>query len=332
MPDFIHNIGIEVVLFMQSLGSWLLLPLLFFSFLGTEGFYLLVAPAIYWCISASTGLRMGLYLSLSVGLNAFLKIAFHSPRPYWYDRRVAALSTETTFGMPSGHAQNSVVVWGSLAASVGKAWAWAAAIVLSIIIGISRIYLGVHFPSDVLAGWLVGVVLLWILLKVEPQVLGWMKKKNIAVQIAVVFAASILLIALAVVARLALINWEIPVSWIENARAANPDADPIDPFAFSGLISNAAVFFGLSVGGIWINSRGGFVIHGTWWQLLLRYIFGLIGVLVFWFGLGQIFPDGEEALHIILRFIRYALVGMWVTGFAPMLFIKLRLSELKTKK
>ena len=46
-------------------------------------------------------------------------------------------------------------------------------------------------------------------------------------------------------------------------------------------------------------------------------------------GLGLIFPDGETAIPIILRYIRYALVGVWVSGLAPLLFIKLRLSAPK---
>jgi hypothetical protein len=270
---------------------------------------------------------LGVYLSLSAGINAILKIAFHSPRPYWYDPRVIAYSTEPSFGAPSGHAQNAVVVWGSLAASIGKAWAWVAAILLCLVIGLSRVYLGVHFPSDVLAGWLIGAVLLWVFLKYEPDVVRWLKKHNLTSQLVVVFLASLLLIALAVVARLALSGWDIPAEWVENARAANPAADPIDPLAFSGIISNAAVFFGLSAGGIWINSRGGFGVHGAWWQLLLRYIVGLLGVLILWFGLGQILPDGEQILHFILRYIRYALVGFWVSGLAPMLFIRMNLAE-----
>lgn len=332
MLEAFYNVGIKIVLLFQGSGTWLTLPALFLSFLGTESFYLLVTPALYWCISASAGLRFGLYLSVSVGINAILKLAFHSPRPYWYDTRVAALSTETSFGIPSGHAQNSLVVWGSLAASIGKRWAWGAAIALSLLIGLSRIYLGVHFPLDVLVGWLVGGLLLWTLWKLEPRLLEWLHDKNLAVQIFAAFTASVLLIALAAIVRTALNGWEIPPSWIENARAANPDSEPIDPLGFSGLIANAAVFFGLSVGALWLRRKGGFVVEGIWWQLLLRYAIGLLGVVVFWFGLGLLFPDGETAIHLILRYIRYTLVGLWVTGLAPLVFIQLRLSQPELKK
>ncbi len=329
MPFSVLDSGINFVLFAQKLGTWLEQPMLFFSFLGSEEFYLLIASAIYWCISARTGLRVGLYLSISAGINAIFKLLFHVPRPYWYDRRVSALSSETSFGNPSGHSQNAVVVWGSLAASSGKTWAWAAAVVIIILISFSRIYLGVHFAVDVIGGWLIGAILLWALLKFETPVLRWLDGQNLVSRIAVVFLVSVSLIALAAIARLMLAGWELPAEWIENARAADPSAEPINPFALEGIISNAAIFFGLAVGGIWIYERGGFVTRGTWWQLGLRYLVGLIGVLVLWRGLGLIFPDGETAIPIILRYIRYALVGVWVSGLAPLLFIKLRLSAPK---
>lgn len=329
MPTSFLDFGIDFVLLIQNLGSWLMQPMLFFSFLGVEAFYLLIAPAIYWCYSTRAGLRVSIYLTLSAGINAIFKILFHMPRPYWYDRRVAALSTETSFGIPSGHSQNAVVVWGSLAASIGKAWAWAAALVLIILISFSRIYLGVHFPIDLIGGWVIGTILLWLLLKFEKPVLSWLNRQSLVSRIAIVFLVSLSLIALAALARLTLGNWEIPVEWIENARAADPSAELINPLALEGIISNAAVFFGLAVGGIWITDRGGFVTRGYWWQLILRYLTGLIGVLAIWLGLGLIFPDGEAAIPIVLRFIRYALVGIWVTGIAPLLFLKLHLSTPK---
>lgn len=327
IPDYLDT-GAEIVLYIQNLGNWLTLPMLISSYLGSEWFYLLIAPVIYWCINASMGLRMGIYLSISAGVNAILKILFHTPRPYWYDRRVAALSAESSFGIPSGHAQNSVVLWGSLAASIRTKWAWIVTFVLCFLIGLSRIYLGVHFMTDVLVGWLVGALLLWILLKFEPRVLRWLSQHNLTEQFSAVFLASLLLILVGYLARTSLNGWEVPLEWIENARAAAPDAELIDPLSLTGMVSNAALLFGFSAGGIWINTRGGFAIFGTWWQLLLRYILGLIGVLLFWYGLGEILPEGEALIKFVMRYIRYALVGFWVSGLAPYIFIKLRLSEI----
>ena len=329
MPASFLDSGIDFVLLAQNLGTWLEQPMLFFAFLGSEEFYLLIAPAIYWCISARTGIRVGLFLSLSAGINAIFKLLFHMPRPYWYDRRVSALSTETSFGNPSGHSQNAVVVWGSLAASIGKAWAWVTAVVIIILISFSRVYLGVHFPVDMIGGWLIGAILLWTLMRLETPVLRWLDGQSLFIRIVVVFLVSVSLIAMAAFARLMLAGWELPAEWIENARVADPSAEPINPLAFGGIVSNAALFFGLAVGGIWIHEKGGFVTRGTVWQLVLRYLVGLVGVLVLWRGLGLIFPGGEMLIPFSLRYIRYVLVGVWVSGLAPLLFIQLRLSTPK---
>jgi len=102
-------------LWLQNLGDWLYLPMQFFTFMGYQEFYLLFIPIIYWCLEPKMGIRLGVGLMCSAALNGILKLTFHSPRPYWVDQRVRALSTESSFGMPSGHAQNSVVFWGLLA-------------------------------------------------------------------------------------------------------------------------------------------------------------------------------------------------------------------------
>jgi membrane-associated phospholipid phosphatase len=325
-PDWLDT-GIQIVLIIQGLGEWLTGPMLFFSFLGSEQFFLLIAPAIYWCINSQVGLRLGVYLSLSAGVNSILKLIFHGPRPYWYDPRVVAMAGESSFGIPSGHSQNAVLVWGSLAASIGKRWLGLLAGVVILLIGLSRIFLGVHFPTDVLAGWLIGLLLLWLLIKIEPRVLAWLKRHNLGTQISSALVASMLIIFIAWLARQAIGNWSIPSEWIENATRAFPDEEPINPLALSGIVSNAAIIFGLASGAMWINSRGGFRVQGSGWHLLLRYLVGLLGVVVFWFGLGELLPDGEDMFPLFLRYLRYALVGFWVSGLAPVTFIRLHLAE-----
>jgi hypothetical protein len=123
--DQILTLGLQVVMWFQSLGLWLSPVMKFFTFLGSTEFYLLVAPALLWCIDSVLGIRLGLYLMINASVNAALKVAIHGPRPYWYSTDVKALGgAETSFGAPSGHAQNAVVVWGTLAARVKTRLAW----------------------------------------------------------------------------------------------------------------------------------------------------------------------------------------------------------------
>ena len=129
--ELILDLDIAFILSLQNLGEWLIGPMEFFTFLAKEEFFLFVAPVIYWCWDASLGLRLGLILMVSDVLCNVLKLVFHGPRSYWYDRRVRAFATETSFGVPSSHTQNAVILWGTLAAWVNRRWAWIAAVVIA---------------------------------------------------------------------------------------------------------------------------------------------------------------------------------------------------------
>lgn len=323
----IFELGISIVLFFQGLGEWLVAPMRIFSLLGNEEFFLFVAPAIYWCISPALGLRLGLTLMVSSAVNAALKLVLHAPRPYWYSPEVSALSAETSFGAPSGHAQHAVVVWGGLAAFAGQAWAWAVAVVLILLIGLSRIFLGVHFPTDVLLGWAIGAALLWAAVRLEKPILTRLLRQDLPSQILSVFGASLVLILLGAIIKLSLGAWTVPASWLDLALRAVPEGDPIEPLALSPLMSHGGTFFGLALGAILLHARGGFDVGGAWPLRLARFVLGVVGVFVLWYGLGAIFPRGETGLPYLLRYLRYALVGLWITGLAPLAFIRFRLAN-----
>jgi membrane-associated phospholipid phosphatase len=167
MDTLLQN-GIDWIVAIQSLGNWLELPMEFFSFLGQENFFFLVLPLIYWSVDAQVGMRVALILATSNYLNSIFKVLLAAPRPYWVSARVEPLSVESSFGMPSGHAQNAAALWGVIAASAqkaGKRGAWVMALVLIFFIGFSRLYLGMHFVHDVVLGWLIGLAILFAFLK-----------------------------------------------------------------------------------------------------------------------------------------------------------------------
>jgi hypothetical protein len=89
----------------------------------------------------------------------------------------------------------------------------------------------------------------------------------------------------------------------------------------------AGTFFGLVVGSAWILHNGGYQVTGPIWNRSLRYVIGLIGVLVFWMGLGALLPDGDGFIFYTLRYLRYSLVGWWVAAGAPWVFARSGLSE-----
>jgi hypothetical protein len=132
-----------------------------------------------------------------------------------------------------------------------------------------------------------------------------------------------------VIALITLGEWSIPKNWIQTVLVNIPNSDTIEPLSLAGLITTAGALFGLAVGYIIVSERMGFDPGGVWWKRLLRYLIGVVGVIGIWAGLDALFPEGQTLLAYSLRYVRYSLVGVWVTGFAPELFIRMNLAKSK---
>jgi membrane-associated phospholipid phosphatase len=316
----ILDFGIRLIVVLQGWGGWLSLPMNLFSFLGTEEFFMLILPLLYWCVDSILGIRVAIILMLSTNINGAFKLAFHGPRPYWYSPSVRGLATETSFGVPSGHAQSATVVWGTLAAFLQKWWGWLVAVLLIFLIGFSRLYLGVHFPHDVVLGWIIGGMILWLTLHFWNPVTAWVKKQGVARQVLIAFLASLVTFLLPMIpfVWLKITSWQPPQDWAAYATNA---------ISLQDMATSAGTLFGLLIGLVWLARQGGFNTKGRWWMLVLRYLLGVAGVLLIRYGLKFIFPEGETALAYFLRYLRYTLIGFWVSAGAPWMFIRLKLAE-----
>lgn len=130
--------------------------------------YLLALPAIvYWCIDKKKGLYI--YATFLGGriVNAVLKLTACCYRPWIRDARVIpagdAMTEATGYSFPSGHTITAASIYGGVAVAFGKKQKWLAAIcvLLILVTGFSRNYLGVHTPQDVAVATLEGVLVLW---------------------------------------------------------------------------------------------------------------------------------------------------------------------------
>jgi membrane-associated phospholipid phosphatase len=324
--EILWNAGLQIVLWFQSLGAWLVVPMRAFSFLGQEEFFLVAMPAFYWCLDGGLGLRVAGMLLFSANLSCYLKILLHGPRPFWYSPQVQTLSSETTFGLPSAHAQNAAGIWGLLAALQRRRWLWALVLIVIFVIGISRLYLGMHFPTDVLAGWAIGFLLVWAFMRLDRPLSGWLKDRSSLALIGLGFVSSLVLIGLYYLSAWAVSGGHIPYSWILNANNADP-AHPINPLDPTETFTTAGVWFGMALGATWLRLRGGFDAHGPLRQRAWRYLIGLAGVGILYAGLGRLFPRSEDLIGYSLRYLRYTLIGTWVAGGAPLVFIRMRLAK-----
>ena len=314
---------IPIILFIQNLGAWLTPIMKSLSYLGTEDFFLLAMPAIFWCLDTGLGLRFGFLILSSSSLNGWLKYAFQGSRPYWFDPRVKALASETSFGFPSGHSQSAVLIWNRVALWIKRIWAWIAAIFITLGIAFSRIYLGVHFISDVIGGLLIGVVFLIVFVLLEKPVLRLWKTISLPLQIVIGFFISCVLIGIELLFARSLAGYVVPSEWITNAAKAFPTVT-IVPIDITGIFTIAGTLFGMIVGISWINARGGFMVASKWHYKFFSLILGLVGVFAIRMGLDLIFPADANWVGYLFRYLRYFLVGVWVTGFAPMIFIALK--------
>lgn len=262
------------------------------SSLGEPEFYLFLLPSLFWCVDFGLGAQVAVFLLLSSHLNLYLKDLFQQPRPYYFDPSVQLIPVEEEYGLPSGHAQLAVVVWGSIAAWARKSWFWGVAIVLTALIGFSRIYLGVHFPTDILAGWAVGAILLGLYLATQPGVKRWLAGLSLGPQMLLAFIVPLLLFL------------TLPIK---------------DTATAMGTLAGAGVGLTLTYRYVPFNAGGPF------WQRVLRFLIGSAIVVSLYLGFKTVSPGEKSALYLGFRFLSFGLIGLWSSLGAPWLFRLLRL-------
>lgn len=141
---------------------------IFFTFLGEEAFSLLIIFAIYWCINKKMGEYMIFSIYLAISTNGILKDIVRRPRPFQTPEcsgmryvkvdtlLVNTVGLGTSFSFPSGHSQTAGNIFGSVAFWKKRPLVTVVCVALTLCVMTSRVYLGVHFPTDVIAGAILG--------------------------------------------------------------------------------------------------------------------------------------------------------------------------------
>ena len=165
------SFGWEVALitFLQShMGAFATAAASFFSVLGEEFFLVPVMGFLYWCYDKELGKAVGLNLVTALSWNAMLKNCFYRRRPYFDNPEIRCLKpvdpeasaddiVAQGWSFPSSHTTSSTAVYAALSSLNRRSAALRIiGVLLPVLIGVSRFCLGVHYPTDVLAGWLLG--------------------------------------------------------------------------------------------------------------------------------------------------------------------------------
>ncbi|MEZ4770840.1 MAG: phosphatase PAP2 family protein [Caldilineales bacterium] len=294
--------GTDLILWIQSFSST---PLdaffLAVTWLGNAEAYMVVLTLIYWCVNRRWGIRLLVLMMLSSWVNEFVKSLLKLPRPD--PARVRQLVEEPTYGLPSNHAQTTgVVLWGYLAVKVQRGWFTVVAVVMALLISLSRLYLGIHFPQDVLAGWLLGGIVLVVWLRYEDRLAARWNGLSTAGKL-----------ALSVLGPVAL------------ALLLPPGRDGNYPNMFGAVAGG--ILMGAGFGAVFEARWVQFKVEGSIGQRALRYVVGIALVGLVYAG-GRLIPDASPwLLEQSLRTVRYALVSLTAIGLLPWVFVKLKLAE-----
>ena len=139
-----------------------------FSMFGEEMAIILVLGFCYWSWKKELGKFIGRNACVAMVANPMIKNVFLRLRPYMVCPEVKCLKPVDSsadimdvaaqgYSFPSGHSSGSVANYTSVAAYLKKKWAWALGILIPLLVGLSRFCVGVHFPTDVLFGWALGL-------------------------------------------------------------------------------------------------------------------------------------------------------------------------------
>ena len=268
----------------------------FFTYLGEDEFYMIFFGIIIWCINKSIGFWSAAVLLISGLVSGVTKDIFALARPLMDGKPLLE-----SYAFPSGHTLTAVTVWGYLGIRIKKSGFWAWVLVVMVLTPFSRIILGYHYPGDILGGYAMGIPLLLLIVWLSSVFMekGWGQKFSRPLLLALCLAVPIALTALA------------------------PESDMPK---LMGLLAGAAA------GYIIEGDKVRFVPRTSWGFQILKAVIGLAVLFGIVIGLKPLLTADTAALNAALYFIRYGLVGIWVTLLAPALFVALKLTPRQAAK
>lgn len=270
--------------------------------LGEETAFLVAALIVFWCVDKRKG-----YFVMTVGFigtmaNQFLKLACRIPRPWVLDEDLTILEqareAATGYSFPSGHSQSAVGTFGAIAFTTQKRWLRWSCIAVCVLVPLSRMYIGVHTPADVLVG--AGMALIMVLALRRPVVEKGTSAMRVLIPVMIAMAVGLLLYTEL---------WPFPA----DVDAHNLESGTKNAYTMLGCLTGVAVVYVVE------RKYVDFTTEAVWWAQLLKIVLGLGIVLLVKEGmrspLERLLADPLPA-----RAVRYFLIVLVAGVLWPMSF------------
>lgn len=276
------------------------------TMLGEEGIYILIIAVFFWAISKKKGFIMASTLLVSLYFNTFLKMIFHTPRPFEAipDLQGKRLETATGYAFPSGHTQGASSFYATLIYLFKNKILRVFCILAIFLVGISRLYLGVHWPVDVIGGWILGIGVAWYIASKVNDL--WDNSEELKRFLYIFMIISTVITIVMIILEFVSFKGTVKID---------------DYFKGAGMVMGCFAGFVLESGFLKFDPKA-----GSKAKKVLRVITGLMGVIILQNGLKLILPE-----YFLSHFIRYAVMGFWITYLFPFLGTKIRLFEQSQK-
>jgi membrane-associated phospholipid phosphatase len=314
----VYDWGLSVIRLFQSIQNPVLTTIAkFFTMLGSPALYIALLPITLWCVDEKRGFKIGMTVFLSNGINVALKQNLRVERPFTHDPSVKMIEPEDLYSTPSGHAQNSATFWPMLlgTGSGHAALRVALMVALPLCIGLSRIYLGVHYPTDVFFGWALGAAIAAISIFAVPRIIRAINENRSD----------------------AITAFRQSLKTYRESTGRSFRSFKLAIAALAALLLNATSDGDSSMGGLVFGFAAGYIFltdgtaprftaaAGSRTKKVIRFALGLAILGGLYFGLKIVLSTEGSQWYALCRFLRYGIVGFWASWGAPKLFMKLKL-------